>query len=299
MFFTPPRDAPLEQHARLPDGLRKNADSEWAEINLQGATLDAFLEGPVMTEDGALLVADIPFGRILRLDPSGEWTLVYEYGGWPNGMKLLSDGSVLVADHRLGLVRIEGDFSRHDILASEFEGKPLHGPNDLTITADGSVYLTDQGTSGLQDPFGRVLRYRDGGLDLVMDRIPGPNGIVLSGDGKTLFLAVTRANAIWRIPLGKDGRAVKAGTFIQLSGGIGPDGLALDEESETLIVVHPGLGVWTFDKTGHPIEFFSRFGSEYVTNLVASGDGRYLVTESLTSEILSFRPTGAMERFGD
>lgn len=296
MFFAPPRQSSLEPFARLPDRFRVGRRSEWADRNLHGAELDAFLEGPVIAPDGKMLMVDIPFGRILQLDPSGDWTIAYEYEGWPNGMKLLPEGALMVADHKLGLVRVEADFSAHAVLACEFRGAPLHGPNDLTIAGDGSIYFTDQGASGLQDPYGRVLRYHDGELSLVLDRIPGPNGLVLSADERTLFLAVTRANAVWRVPIAPGGEAVKAGTFIQLSGGIGPDGLALDPSTGGLIVVHPGLGVWSFDRQGKPLEFFSRNGSEYVTNLVATSDGSYLVTESLTAEILSFHPTAPAER---
>lgn len=299
MFFTPPRQSSLEPFARLPDQLRMNSGSEWADINLHGAKLDAFLEGPVLASDGALLMVDIPFGRILRLAGTDEWSVIYEYEGWPNGMKLLPDGALIVADHKLGLVHIQADFSGHKVLAGEFNGQPLHGPNDLAITGDGSIYFTDQGASGLQDAYGRVLRYRDGELSLVIDRIPGPNGLVLSGDERTLFLAVTRANAVWRVPIGSDGKAVKAGVFLQLSGGIGPDGLALDPTTGGLIVVHPGLGVWSFDRQGKPMEFFSHVESEYVTNLAATGGGRYLVTESLKAELLSFRLAGSTEQSDD
>lgn len=58
-----------------------------------------------------------------------------------------------------------------------------------------------------------------------------------------MYLAVTRANALWRVPLLADGRVFKVGTFIQLSGGLGrPDGLAIDIAGN-LIVAHVGLGM--------------------------------------------------------
>jgi len=63
----------------------------------------------------------------------------------------------------------------------------------------------------------------------MMDTIPSPNGIAFSPDASTLYLAVTRANAVWRIVLAEDGSIERAATFIQLSGGDGPDGLAIDE----------------------------------------------------------------------
>ena len=68
-----------------------------------------------------------------------------------------------------------------------------------------------------------------GEVDCLIDNVPSPNGLVLSRDEKTLFVAVTRANQIWRLPLHPDGTTSKVGVFITLSGGLaGPDGLALE-----------------------------------------------------------------------
>lgn len=244
-----------------------------------------------MTPEGHLLMVDIPFGRILRLSAQGEWSVVVSYDGWPNGMKMLNDGRLLVADHKLGLLRVRPDTGDVEVLVDEFEGKPLHGPNDLTVAWDGSVYFTDQGASGLDAPYGRVLRYREGKLDLVLDNVPSPNGLVLSADERTLFLAVTRANAVWRVPLSLQRTAEKAGLFLQLSGGIGPDGLAWCEATGDMLVAHPGLGVWAFDRQGRPKTFFSREGADYTTNLVSGREGRFFVTESLHAEVLTFETT--------
>ena len=61
-------------------------------------------------------------------------------------------------------------------------------------------------------------------------KYPSPNGLALSPDEKALFLAVTRANQIWRLPLHPDGTTSKVAAFITLSGGLaGPDGVAIDD----------------------------------------------------------------------
>lgn len=284
-MFDPPEKHALTHVARIPQALRKSRRSAWADARLHGAELDAFLEGPVMTPEGDLLMVDIPFGRILRLSADLDWSVVTEYDGWPNGLKRLPDGRLLVADHRLGLLRITPDSGVVEVLADAFEGRPLHGPNDLTLARDGTIFFTDQGASGLDAPYGRVLRFRDGELQLVLGNVPGPNGLVLSEDERTLFLAVTRANAVWRVPLTEAGTAEKAGLFLQLSGGIGPDGLAWCDSSRDLLVAHPGLGVWSFSRDGRPVRFFSAEGATYTTNLVAVGGGRFFVTESLRAEI--------------
>lgn len=54
----------------------------------------------------------------------------------------------------------------------------------------------------------------------------GPNGIILEPAGGASLVAVNRANQVWRLPLLLDGRVSKVGVLINLSGGVGPDGLA-------------------------------------------------------------------------
>src|SRR3546814_12662499 len=100
------------------------------------------------------------------------------------------------------------------------------------------MYCTDQGLTGLHDPTGRVFRRRaDGRLDCLVDTVPSPNGIVLDREEAHLFVAVTRANQVWRIPLPTDGGTFKVGVFVQLSRGLGgPDGPALDAEDRKSVV---------------------------------------------------------------
>lgn len=295
MPFDPPKQRSLEIAYTLPDTFRKAATSEWADLNLQGATLDAFLEGPVFGPDGTLYVADIPFGRIFAISPAGGWSLVAEYEGWPNGMKVLDAQRLVVADHRLGLIEVNLSTGAHTVLCHGFESRPFHGLNDLTIAPDGDIYFTDQGLSDLLDPFGRVFRFTGAGkLELVAAGIASPNGIVSSPEGRTLYLAVTRANAVWRLPLDNRGHVRKAGLFVQLSGGIGPDGLAWNVETGGLIVVHPGRGVWDFAADGTPAALYGLDGHSYVTNLARHpSNGDFFVTESMQARILRFAPMAA------
>lgn len=129
------------------------------------------------------------------------------------------------------------------------------GVNDLVFASNGDIYFTDQGQTGLHDPTGRVYRLRaTGELDLIVGNVPSPNGLVLDSAEHILYVAATRGNCIWRIPLMPDGTASKVGIFIQLSGGLaGPDGLAMDIE-DNLAVAHAGLGaVWLFSRIGEPL----------------------------------------------
>ena len=80
------------------------------------------------------------------------------------------------------------------------------GPNDLFFASNGDLYFTDQGETGLHDPTGRVFRYSASGeLTCLIDCVPSPNGLVMDPAESMLYVAVTRANAAWRMPFGPNG----------------------------------------------------------------------------------------------
>ncbi|KAF2015362.1 putative lactonase drp35 [Aaosphaeria arxii CBS 175.79] len=258
MFYL---DPPIRMSARLfttiPKEFSKPQTSEWAYHNMRDRAIGSFLEGPCFDDLGNLLVTDIPFGRIFRICPQGNWSLLAEYKGWPNGLKRTTDGRVLVADHLLGLVEIK-ESGEAEVVLSGYRGERFRGLNDLTIGANGWVYFTDQGQSGLQEPNGCIYRWHTTSqrLERVASGIPSPNGLALSTDETRLFVAVTRTNTIWRIPFVLDGGVSKVGVYLNLSGGNGPDGLAIDNNGG-LVVAQPGLGVLRFDSRGmltHVIE---------------------------------------------
>src|SRR5260370_36336703 len=85
---------------------RKGARTDWADANRRGQSTDCFIEGPAFDADGNLYIVDIPFGRIFRIAPGGKWSLVVEYDGWPNGLKISPDGRILVADYMHGIMAL-------------------------------------------------------------------------------------------------------------------------------------------------------------------------------------------------
>ncbi len=254
-MFAPPTLRCAEVFARLPNTFRKTSTSSpWLAVNERGACRHSLLEGPSFDIAGNLYVVDVPFGRIFRISPAGEFTLIAEYDGQPNGLKIHRDGRIFVADHQHGILQLDPDTGAvGPLCVSDNDGRPFKGVNDLCFSTGGDLYFTDQGQTGLQDPSGSVYRLRaNGKLDRLMTGIPSPNGIVLNHEETAVYVAVTRDNAVWRMPMLRDGRVSKVGAFIRLSGGVGPDGMALDAEGG-LAVAHIGLGcVWIFDAFGEP-----------------------------------------------
>jgi len=291
MFPAPPEQA-LTPFARMPDDLRITGRTpDWVAMQRRGAPTDCFLEGPAFDRDGALYCVDIPYGRILRVDAAGRFQVAAAYDGEPNGLAIHRDGRVFIADHKQGILALDPPTGEVAVVLDRPMLERFKGVNDLVFTRNGDLYFTDQGQTGLHDPAGRVYRLRaDGGLDLVLDGVPSPNGLGLSPDESVLYLCVTRANAIWRVPLLPSGKVTKVGMFIQLSGGtIGPDGMAVDSAGN-LAVCHAGLGtVWLFSPLGEPIRRLRSSEGLLTTNVCYGGrDGRRVyVTESETGTILT------------
>lgn len=261
-----------ELRHRLPAEWRTPRDSTWGQANVRGHPLGCFLEGPSFDREGGLYLVDVPFGRVFRVAPSGAWSLVCEYDGWPNGLKIDHSGRIWLADYRRGILQLHGEPARPLDVITSFRSEGFLGCNDLFFGSDGDLWFTDQGQTGLHNPAGRVFRLdRTGSLTCVLDRIPSPNGLVMNLAETQLYVAVTRANAVWRLPLMADDTTSKVGVFIQLSGGLaGPDGLALDEEGG-LIVAHPGIGVWRFDRMGRPTHLVTCPDGAMWTNIAFGG----------------------------
>jgi gluconolactonase len=256
---------------------------------MHGAPTLTFLEGPSFDREGNLFVVDIPWGRIFKITASGEVSVAAEYDGEPNGLKFHKDGRGFIADHRHGIMVFDPRSGKVEPYFDRPMLQRFKGTNDLVFASNGDMYFTDQGQTGLHDPTGRLYRLRTNGqLDCILDNVPSPNGLVLNADENIVFLAVTRDNAIWRVPLMKDGTASKVGIFIQMSGGAGPDGMAIDNQGN-LAVCHAGFGaVWIFSAKGEPLYRVDSPEGPFTTNCAYGGaDGKQLfVTESKSGTIL-------------
>ncbi len=104
-----------------------------------------------------------------------------------------------------------------------------------------------------------------------------------------LFVAMTRDNAVWRLPFMKDGSVSKVGRFCSTFGASGPDGLTMDK-SGRLFVAHASLGhVFVFAQNGELIARIKSCAGPSCTNVAIGGANRdrLYVTESATGTVLS------------
>lgn len=294
MMFRAPPEIGTEVFARIPDRFRRPGGVARERILAGKSTpqTDCYIEGPSFDRAGNLWLVDIAFGRIFRVSPSGETDLIAEYDGEPNGLKIRADGVILIADHKRGLLRLDPGSGAVTPLHERRYTENFRGLNDLWFARNGDLYVTDQGQTGLQDPTGRVLRLdATGRIESLLNNVPSPNGILMNEAETMLYVAVTRANQVWRAQRLPDGTVTRVGAFIQMSGGSGPDGMAMDEAGN-LAVAHAGMGaVWLFSRRGEPVLRVNSCQGEQTTNIAYGGvDRRSLfITESHSGCVLLAR----------
>ncbi len=292
-LFSPPEPVSTHVWTRVPEEFRNTGGAtQWTAANKPGQTADSFLEGPSFDRDGNLYVTDIPYGRIFRIAPDASWTLVAEYDGWPNGLKIHRDGRIFITDYKTGIMLLDPVRGTLEPILTNRKSESFRGMNDLFFDRAGQLYFTDQGQTGMHDPSGRVYRYNleTERLDLLLSNAPSPNGLVMNPQESVLYVAMTRGNAIWRVPIFADGSTSKVSIFAAMAGGVsGADGMAMDRDGSLHVCDAGNACVWSFSQWAEP-RFRYRATSEgrSTTNCAFGGsDNRDLfITESESGSIL-------------
>ena len=211
-----------------------------------------FIEGPVWiggADDGSLLFSDIPGDRVYEwseregssvfLDPVFLPELETNGQGGSNGLTVDSEGRVVLSEHgNRRIARIEPDGTRIT-LADRYDGMRLNSPNDIVYHSSGAAFFTDP-PYGLASPEAAELDWNgiyrldaDGTLTLVADGQTRPNGIGLSPDEQTLYVANSDQEArIWMAyPVNDDLTLGEGRVLLDLTdsedAGV-PDGFAVD-----------------------------------------------------------------------
>ena len=232
-----------------------------------------FIEGPLWRPSNALWFSDVVGNVVHQWTPDGKVTDILRPGGYDgntlpadgyngsNGIIAGKDGSVLVAQHgNRRIISIDKD-RKITTLIDKFEGKKLNSPNDMVYHSDGSLYFTDPPyglAKGDDDPtkelkFNGVYRLSKGKLKLIIKDMSRPNGIALSPDEKTLYVANSDPKRkLWmRYDLAADGSVKNGRVFADVTAekedGL-PDGMKVDALGN-VYATGPG-GVWVFSADG-------------------------------------------------
>lgn len=289
-MFPPPQIIETEVFARVPSHLHWQGEpTPWLEGRPWGKP-GSFLEGPGFDRDGNLLCVDIPYGRVFRFTPAGEVDVYAQFDGEPNGLRIHRDGRIFIADHKRGILVLDPETRKVEVFCDSVDGHRFIGPNDLVFTPSGEIYFTDMGNSDLARPNGRLVHVDTAGrAHTVLDGLAAPNGLGLNATGTVLYLNMFRENQVWQMTIRPDGGVSRVARFLQLQGGLGPDGLLVDAEGN-LLVVHPGLGcVWVFSPGGEPLYRVVSSQGKFLTNIAFSvtEPNRLFITDSLSGQILT------------
>ena len=215
-----------------------------------------FTEGPTADKDGNVCFTDQPNNRILKWSTDGKLSTLRQPAGRANGMYFDAGGNLIAcADEKTELWSITPD-GQHTVLAKEYAGKMLNGPNDVWVRADGSLYFTDpfykrpwwdydQPPQGTEQVY--FLSADRKSLKRVTTDLVQPNGIIGTPDGKMLFVADIKAGKTYGYEIQADGSLANKRLRCEL----GSDGMTLDSEGNLYLT---GKGVSVFDPTGKKIE---------------------------------------------
>ncbi|MEZ5400952.1 MAG: SMP-30/gluconolactonase/LRE family protein [Bryobacteraceae bacterium] len=202
-----------------------------------------FTEGPVYAREGFLLWSDVPNNRIWKLAPGEKAAVFRENSNGTNGNTYDAKGNLYSCENRLHRVIRTDKKGKIEVVADRFEGKRLNAPNDITVRRDGHVYFTDPAFGDAQNQ-GRELDFYGiyhvppkGPIELIAKPKGRPNGVVLSPDGKTLYVDNSDDRAVYAYDLDRNGKATNERVLVSGIDG-SPDGMAIDEKGNLYVTAN-------------------------------------------------------------
>src|SRR5690606_21639414 len=242
-----------------------------------------------------------------RVWPDGSVDIVAELGGGPNGAALGPDGKVYVCNNggcfdweeRFGLTvpgtphppdwqggsiqRVDLDTGAVETLYTESSSGPLRAPNDLVFDGDGGFWFTDHGVIAERtaDRTGVHYAKADGSACTeVLFPLDAPNGIGLSPDGSTLYVAETYRGRVWawevtapgQVALPAEVPAPGGRLLCGLPGMQLLDSLAVDGEGWVCVGTLINGGITAISPDGERVEH-TPLPDPLVTNICFGGDG--------------------------
>lgn len=190
-----------------------------------------FPEGPIAMDDGSVILVEIARGTLSRVDTNGAVDVIADLGGGPNGAAIGPDGACYICNNggfiwhedRTGrlfpghqpddysggrIERVDLNTGEASVVYSECDGLGLRGPNDIVFDQQGGFWFTDHGKTRERDRDRTGVYYAtiDGKhIREAVFPLEAPNGIGLSPDEKTLYVAETPTGRLWAYPLKSPG----------------------------------------------------------------------------------------------
>jgi gluconolactonase len=212
------------------------------------ATTVAFTEGPTVDREGNVYFTDIITQRIYKLSAAGVLSTYREKSNVANGLLIDPEGRLIACEgaafERPGVklsgtprvTRTDLATGKMEVLADSFDGKPLVGPNDVTIDGQGRLYFTELNGAAVYriDGPGKIARI------LAAPDVRSPNGIQISPDDRTLYLieanqAKGGPRLIRRYDLQPDGTVRNMRVHYDFSPGRSGDGMSIDTQGNLYV----------------------------------------------------------------
>ena len=266
-----------------------------------------FPEGPIAMPDGSVVLVEIERGTLTRVLPDGTKEVIAETGGGPNGAAIGPDGACYICnnggfkwsydtasggmrpigqadDYVTGRIeRIDMETGKVERLYDNCDGNRLSGPNDIVFDRKGNMWFTDLGKARERDlDRGAIYWAKPDGSEIkeVIQPFTTPNGIGLSPDEKTLYVAETEGGRLFAFDIVGDGEvkllpypeSLNGGRYITSDTGMRRyDSLAVEAGGNVCVATLFTGGITVASPDGGTVEFVET-GDGYTTNICFGGE---------------------------
>ena len=279
----------------------QSTDKKPSAIIAKGATVAkagegySFTEGPAVDPQGNVYFTDQPNDKILKWSPDGNISVYMEGAGRSNGLYFDNNGNLLSCADLNNELWLIDKTKKVTVLVKDFEGKKLNGPNDLWVDPKGGIYFTDpfykreywsRTEKEIEKENVYYLSPDQKTLTVAATDFVRPNGIVGSGDGKTLYVADINARKTYSFKINQDGTLTDRKLFAEM----GSDGMTLDNKGNVYLT---GKGVTVFNSAGKQIEHIN-IEEPWTANVCFGGKGQktLFVTASKSVYTLAMKVKG-------
>lgn len=164
-----------------------------------------FFEGPIWsTKKQTLLFSDIPGNTIYSWNKTEGQNVIKTDTNRGNGNAFDNCGRIITCEHYTRrVVRMRMDGSDYETLATNYQGHQLNSPNDVIVHTNGMIYFTDP-VFGIRPTGTGICRHAElpyqgvfmvnpisKDIKLATDEVDNPNGLALSPDERTMYIADT------------------------------------------------------------------------------------------------------------
>lgn len=252
-----------------------------------------FTEGPVWLPQRGLIFSDIPANKVYLFDLLSNLKVFLKPSGNSNGLLLDHKGRLILAQHgsrQVGRLYADSIIT----LAASYNGQKLNSPNDLVQDKAGNIYFTDPPFGIMNNPdeheelgfYGVYKLTPDNELILLDSSLTTPNGIGLSPDQKSLYVAESKTQTVFRWTLTKNA-LVEKDVLLKVDQSDYLDGMAVDGEG--LLYVTGSYGVHIITSEGDLLQSIPipghttncAFNSDQSILYVTSGDKVYKAMRSI------------------